>query len=125
MTFVLLQHDPPAAAPGEPTAFPTHWDFMLETSPDGPLATWRFGEDPTARVGPIEAERIDDHRRVYLDYEGEVSGGRGRVRRADKGPAVVIEARTGHVLIELSGNLLRGRFAIDTDDAGRGVFRPA
>ncbi len=123
MTFVLLQHDPPAGAPGEPPSFPTHWDFLLETSPDGPLATWRLSADPTASAGPVLAERIGDHRRAYLDYEGEVSGGRGRVRRVDCGAATVVEQGPGRLVLELTGGSLRGRYAIDTDARGHGTFR--
>lgn len=61
----------------------SHWDFMLEQSDR--LLTWRLGTLPEyAPQGPmqaIEARRIADHRPLYLDYEGEISGNRGSVRR--------------------------------------------
>jgi len=33
----------------------------------------------------MPAERIGDHRRAYLDYEGPSGGGRGKVSQADAG----------------------------------------
>lgn len=45
------------------------------------LRTFRVMRDPaTAEVGdPFDAESIPDHRVMYLDYSGPVSGGRGSV----------------------------------------------
>lgn len=51
---------------------------MLEA--DGKLSTWRLLEYPE-RNRWLPAERLPDHRIDYLEYEGEVSGGRGRVNR--------------------------------------------
>lgn len=39
----------------------------------------------------FRAVRMRDHRRVYLDYEGEVSGERGSVRRVASGVVEVLE----------------------------------
>jgi hypothetical protein len=56
-----------------------HYDLMFETFPRSDLATWR------SPVWPIDAAtemtRLKDHRRFYLDYEGELSDRRGRVDR--------------------------------------------
>lgn len=41
-------------------------------------------------VSVFRAERLADHRREYLTYEGPVSGGRGRVRRVAEGVCGVI-----------------------------------
>ncbi len=60
---------------------PFHYDLMLEHG--DVLATWSFDEPP-GRDGQA-CRLIKDHRKVYLDYEGEVSGGRGRVERWDAG----------------------------------------
>src|SRR5882724_3306447 len=60
--FVILRHETP---PG--FARPAHWDFMLECG--GVLRTWEMA----------------DHRLAYLEYEGEVPGGRGTVSRWDEG----------------------------------------
>jgi hypothetical protein len=59
---------------------------MLETVPGGPLVTFRVQHRPDApETRWFEAERIADHRREYLAYEGAVSGGRGEVERIGVG----------------------------------------
>ena len=45
---------------------------------------WRLHVDPTTGE-PVPATPNADHRLHYLDYEGEVAGGRGQVRRIDAG----------------------------------------
>ena len=64
-----------------------HFDWMLERG--GALLTWRVQEMPL--VGEMRAERLADHRVAYLSYEGEVSGGRGRVVRVRAGEGEVLE----------------------------------
>ena len=71
--FVVLEHDHPEL----------HWDLMLEAA--GVLQTWRLAQPPDTGSGPIEATELSDHRIAYLDYEGPVSGKRGRVCRWDAG----------------------------------------
>lgn len=48
------------------------------------LRAWRLLTEPAAGI-EIVAEVLPDHRRLYLDYEGPVSGGRGTVTRWDAG----------------------------------------
>jgi hypothetical protein len=63
-----------------------HFDWMLELRRGGSLATFRLGvrpDDPA--VADFHGERIGDHRSTYLEYEGEVGGGRGRVERVAAG----------------------------------------
>jgi hypothetical protein len=58
-----------------------HLDWMIaRADPAAELITFRVevGVD-LGRPGFVHAERIGDHRRAYLNYEGAVSGGRGRV----------------------------------------------
>ena len=73
---VLLLHEGHGAA---------HIDLLLERD-DGPLVTFRAPVSVTLLLGDgvaaaFEAERLPDHRRVYLEYEGPVSSNRGTVRR--------------------------------------------
>ncbi len=104
--FVLLQHDPPDAGQ------PPHWDFLIEVAGRELLPTWRLAANPLASPGPIAAERIADHRRLYLDYEGEIGGGRGRVRRLDHGECQ-IEVLTGdEAVVRIAGAQWRGRIMI-------------
>jgi hypothetical protein len=76
------------------------------------LATWRIADDPLA-ISPgeqIRAVRIHDHRKAYLDYVGDVSGGRGRVEPQDAG-RLSVGSRGGDLwTFELSGAVLQGRF---------------
>lgn len=60
-----------------------HFDWMLECA-SGSLATWRVTERPD-EVRRLRGERLADHRAVYLEHEGAVSGGRGVVRRVAAG----------------------------------------
>jgi hypothetical protein len=71
--FVILEHDHPAL----------HWDLMLEA--DDVLQTWRLANPPEMESDPIYTTALGDHRIVYLEYEGPVSGNRGAVRRWDAG----------------------------------------
>lgn len=98
--FAVLLHDHPLP----------HWDFLVE---DGEtLKTWRLPNDP-CQHDVMTAEEIAPHRRIYLDYEGPVSGGRGAVRRVAAGIAGVSEMSAD--LIVLDSILLEGTLA---EDAG-------
>lgn len=70
--FVILHHDWPSP----------HWDLLLEHGPV--LKAWRLLAEPgVGRAVPAEANF--DHRLLYLDYEGPISGARGTVTRWDAG----------------------------------------
>lgn len=61
-----------------------HYDWMFETQ--GQLLTWA-----SQRIAPPDqplleaAIALPPHRIAYLDYEGAISGGRGAVRRVERG----------------------------------------
>jgi hypothetical protein len=98
--FVVLEHDHPAL----------HWDFMLEAG--DVLLTWRLAAPPGPDV-PLEATRTFDHRPLYLDYEGPVRGGRGRVVRWDGGTFAWEEREEGRVAVRLDGARLRGSLRLE------------
>jgi len=105
--FVILLHE---------TADGSHWDLMLESG--DVLLTWRLECDPTTHAQwPIPARRIADHRRAYLEYEGPISGNRGRVRRIAEG--VVHFEKTGQtdLVFHLDGKRLSGRFSLPSGDS--------
>ncbi len=84
-----------------------HWDLMLETGEAGSLRTWAID----AAVVPgkaLPARALDDHRAAYLDHEGEVSGGRGTVRRVDRGEYEPIVWTPDLVRVRLAGGQLVG-----------------
>ena len=79
-----------------------HFDVLVEPRPGAHLAAWRSPAWPVARPTPVE--RIADHRRRYLDYEGEVGGRRGRVDRVVGGTCrVAVEAAGVWTVALLSG----------------------
>lgn len=112
MKFVLLEHDTRPTVSAPHVSGSIHYDLMIDHDEIGPLLTWRLDESPLMSNAPIRAERIADHRRIYLEFEGEVSGGRGRVRQIARGLAALRELSEFDVRIRLEGESLRGEFAI-------------
>jgi hypothetical protein len=104
LRFTILAHDHPVP----------HWDLLLELDEQGPLATWRMLDDP-GHGSLWRAESLPAHRRVYLDYEGPVSGDRGTVVRWDCGEyeseAGAEVMRQGGV-ISCEGTLWSGRIEL-------------
>lgn len=92
---VILEHDHPHL----------HWDFMLEA--EGLLRTWRLAAPPTG-PGRIAAVPLSGHRLAYLDYEGPVSGGRGRVVRWDAGTFTWLVDTPEQLEVELHGRRFQG-----------------
>lgn len=93
--FVILDHDYP-----EP-----HFDLMIEF--DGRLRTWRLLGNPQSESS-VRAEPLGDHRIEYLDYEGPLSRGRGRVVRWDAGAASIVIETENRVVFQLDGSRGRG-----------------
>jgi hypothetical protein len=76
--MVLLRHELPDGT--------SHFDWMIEHPGGQGLVTFRvLVRIDQMGVTQFEAERIGQHRREYLDYEGPVSGGRGEVSRVAMG----------------------------------------
>lgn len=95
--FVILQHEAPEGV---------HWDLMLQSGEV--LKTWALSEPP--RLGqPIAARCLPEHRLVYLDYEGPLSGGRGHVARWDEGTYQLEDQQEGLLVVRLRGKRLAGR----------------
>ncbi len=119
-----------------------HYDLMLqfEDVPAGDedsrvlaaFATDRDGipipppsETPETARKKVVLMRIENHRAVYLRFEGEIPGGRGQVRIVDRGGiswlshpiagdsmcAAGVERRSG-ASFRLDGILLRGKFSL-------------
>ena len=92
-----------------------HWDFLIE---DGPtLRTWAI--DSPIRSGVIQPVRsLPAHRRIYLDYEGPISGNRGEVRRWDQGAARVEVWDDRGVRCWVEGDQLVGIVSFWADNGG-------
>jgi hypothetical protein len=95
--FVILEHR---------TGEGTHWDFMLEE--EGKLRTWSLSAEPFPGT-EIPARELPPHRLVYLEYEGEISGGRGIVKRWDRGHFRPKQSpEPNQIQVELEGSRIRG-----------------
>lgn len=114
--MVLLQHDLPDGS--------SHVDWMIEgpmriPAPPSPedrcLITFRLAEriDRPLAAG-FEAERLEDHRRVYLDYEGSLSGQRGTVTRLAAGVV-------SHLDVSLRTIQVVGQFGAGPEQVWRGT----
>jgi hypothetical protein len=133
MFAVLEHHQSPAGSQAEAHASDVHWDLLVEVAGQERLATWRLSENPIEVDAPIPALRIEDHRRIYLDYEGPLTGRRGWVRRVDSGAAKLESLPGGAedagaaapVILALEGRRLRGSFAIRQCGAGLCFVRVA
>lgn len=106
--FVILRHQPPAGGQQRP-----HWDLMLQSG--DVLRTWSLAEAPAAGR-TIAAEALADHRSVYLDYEGPISGDRGAVIRWDAGTCQWERDRPCEVVIRLEGHVLSGEGVLTRAD---------
>ena len=93
--YVILRHEL-----SDNTGRELHWDLMLEA--EGVLRTWALAEEPRQEA-TIEAVQLLDHRVAYLEYEGDLSGGRGRVSRWDAGDYAMREQDENCMVIDLQG----------------------
>src|SRR5262249_36750432 len=71
------------------------------------LRTWSI-EAPVVAGEDLPARALPDHRRIYLDYEGEIARNRGTVRRIDAGVYTAIDWSDDRVLVRLNGSQLVG-----------------
>lgn len=107
-----------------------HWDLMLEVA--GALWTWSLPVPPDRHEAlPASAKHLAAHRIAYLEYEGEVSRGRGRVRIHDRGtyqwtgeaPAESADL-TDQLVFELHGERAGGLFELRrTPEDGADLWR--
>lgn len=102
--FTILKHD----KPGEP-----HYDLLLEWG--DVLRTWAVASPPEADVA-VDAQMLSDHRMIYLDYQGEVSGGRGKVAQWDTGCYEIMEETDERLVVHLKGKRIElvGTFDAET-----------
>lgn len=99
--FTLSTHDHPHP----------HWDLFLEQSHTETLRTWRLSRAPDGGQPQI-AHLLPDHRPIYLDYEGPVSGNRGTVQRWDTGTYEPLKNHPDQVELKLQGARLNGRILL-------------
>lgn len=76
-----------------------HFDVLFETAPGSVLRAFRSNCWPIDR--PTELRKLPDHRRIYLEYEGPVSGGRGSVHRVAGGECEVRVLDEDHIEVAI------------------------
>jgi len=106
LRFVILEHDHPFL----------HWDLLLEE--ECSARSWRLLRKPCLGE-PIAAEPLPDHRLMYLDYEGVVSGDRGSVKRVLAGMYEPMADHTDVLAFALSGSSFAESVLIRTLNDGR------
>jgi hypothetical protein len=103
--YVILEHNHPKL----------HWDFMLEAGEV--LRTWKLSACPEAGR-EVAAEPAADHRPLYLDYEGPVSGDRGTVKRWDWGTFIWRNDELASITVNLDGQQLQGIIQLQRQQTG-------
>ena len=121
--MVLLRHELPDGS--------AHLDWMLQRADEAAgLLTFRLSIPHLPIVSPeggnglrsIPAERLPDHRTMYLDYSGPVGGpskggaARGFVRRVHSGSCTILTE---------TADLIEFEARFDGDEPGRWVAHPA
>lgn len=113
--FVVLRHE----FDGDESRG-SHFDLLIENGEV--LAAWRMNVMPSPDDPRVELSRIADHRSIYLDYEGPISGNRGAVRRIDTGAVRVDAWDESEIRGEFDGSVLRGRFYLTLDSCDRWIL---
>lgn len=107
--FVVLFHAMPPDSPRR-----SHCDLMLEMG--HVLWTWELPQwPPTAGT---QAIRLPDHRRDYLEYEGPLTGGRGSVRRLERGTYRILAHNRQRLIVQILGQQHRGHLFLEALPAG-------
>lgn len=76
LSYVILEHTVNGTK---------HFDLMLEVPGKEKLRTLQLQARLLKPGDTCEFKELEPHRRAYFEYEGEVSGGRGQVKRVERG----------------------------------------
>lgn len=117
---MILEHT------GTPTYKPgVHWDLLCETGET--LRAWEFAQPLCVLRQLVTA--LPDHRLIYLDYEGPISGERGSVRRVAVGTYELLTDSPTAWAIRLNGASLSGELSLRRAAQNQlpwdAVFRPS
>jgi len=112
--FVILKHT---------NTKDTHFDFMLETSDH--LSTWRIDIPPNElKTKTAKAEKIFDHPKKFLTYQGPVNKGTANVTTADKGTYSIISQTPEMMQIQIKAIILNGTYALTKKIENTWQFTP-
>ncbi len=101
--YVILRHRFDSGQ-GSPRTVVEHTDWMF----DNGLSLWTWASDkalppPNQPFNDRRFEKLFDHRREYLDYEGPVSNDRGQVTRIEQGHYELVVHNEERFEVLLSG----------------------
>ena len=101
--FVVLEHQLPTESER-----PSHWDLLLEQPPawGGLLLTFEVSKPPAEWGPPTTAIKLPDHRSLYLNYQGPISGNRGSVIRVLEGHTQWLEKSPEFLILRLQTALI-------------------
>ncbi|GAB5495032.1 MAG: hypothetical protein Phyf2KO_01120 [Phycisphaerales bacterium] len=101
-----------------------HHDWLVQRSanPTDPVPSFRTGHARPDNPGSFDAEQIGDHRALYLDYEGEVTGGRGEVARLVTGEVLSATWSRDHIGLEIRFQNKKIVYMGEVLDSGRWIF---
>lgn len=94
-----------------------HYDFFVEQG--DVLKTWRL-ENPSFQHAQ-KARQIRDHRKAYLEFEGDLTDRRGRVKLWDAGECAVEEWSDRRIRLALRGRRTRLRVILERAAAPEGT----
>lgn len=90
-----------------------HYDLMIEKNES--LITWQIEEKDLIDIlngKIINVKKIQDHRKVYLDYEGPITCDRGYVEIFDTGEYEEIEWNNLNIILNFFGKKITGKLQI-------------
>ncbi len=90
-----------------------HYDLMIEDNDS--LKTWRIGQKDLSILidgHEIRGQKIKDHRKEYLSFEGQINSGKGRVEIFDSGKLVFIDNDINKIRCKFHGKIFRGEITI-------------
>lgn len=76
LSYVILEHTVNGGV---------HYDLMLEVPGQEKLRTLQLQARLEKPGDTCAFKELEPHRRAYLEYEGEISGNRGQVKRIERG----------------------------------------
>jgi hypothetical protein len=106
-----------------------HYDWLIAFGPDcgGPVSEsaglWtgrtQVPSGAWRAAGAFNLEVIEPHRRVYLQRQGPIGGGRGTVVRIDQGSARPLLWTHTRIALEVAMQQFRGRLELRRLDGAR------
>ena len=98
-----------------------HWDMMFEQA--DVLETYRLDKRPAQLLAETgNAEKIFDHPKKFLTYQGPVNKGKGRVEIVDAGTYKITNDQNDKIELSLDGRILKGGFVLRLVEGERWIF---